>query len=82
MLLKFAIITALCGGALALPALCQERSRLNERISIQASLPFVKYTTAAGVPQNATVNGGLSVAIASSSADTESSLVRLLQKLQ
>jgi hypothetical protein len=70
MLLKRAIITALCGGALALPALCQEDHGCTNEISIQASLPFIKYTTAAGEPQNITVNGDLLVAIASSSADT------------
>jgi opacity protein-like surface antigen len=60
MLLKRTIIAALCGGALApLTALCQENPAFNSEISIEASLPFVKNTTAYGVQQSASLNGGV-----------------------
>ena len=60
MLLKRTIIAALCGGALAsFPALSQEAPAYKSEISIGASLPFIKSTTAYGVQQSASLNGGL-----------------------
>jgi outer membrane immunogenic protein len=58
MLLKRTIIAALCGGALAsLPALCQETPAYKNEISIEASLPLVKNTTAHGVQQSSSLSG-------------------------
>lgn len=59
MLFKRAAIAALCGAALApLPVLCQENPVYKGDVSIEAFLPFVKNTTAYGVQQSASHNGG------------------------
>src|SRR5579862_4563113 len=60
MLFKRTAIAALCGAALApLPALCQENPVYKGEVSIEATLPFVKNTTAAyGVQQSASLSGG------------------------
>lgn len=58
--LKQRYIVALCGVALtALPALCQEDTAYKNEVSIGGFLPLVNSTTAQGVQQNTSLNGGI-----------------------
>jgi opacity protein-like surface antigen len=60
MLLKHTVVAVLFGSALApLPAFSQETAAYKTEISIQATLPLVKDTNAAGVQQSSNINYGL-----------------------
>ena len=53
-------IVALCGAALApIVALCQETTTYKSGVSVEGFLPIVKSTTASGVQQSTSLNGGV-----------------------
>jgi len=59
-LLKTAIVAAICGSTLvSLPAFGQEEPMSKADISIEASLPFVRNTNTDGAQQSASVNYGV-----------------------
>jgi outer membrane immunogenic protein len=59
MSLKHKFVVALCGAALTpLLALCQEPTYKNE-VTVEGFLPIVQSTTASGVQQSTSLNGGV-----------------------
>jgi Outer membrane protein beta-barrel domain len=57
---KLKFIMALCGAALTpLPALCQETTAYKSEVNVEGFLPIVKSTTANGVQQSTSLNGGV-----------------------
>jgi opacity protein-like surface antigen len=60
MSLKHQFVVALCGAALTpLLALCQENAPSKSEVSVEGFLPIVKSTTASGVQQTTSDNGGV-----------------------
>jgi opacity protein-like surface antigen len=58
--LKQQFIVALCGAALTpIVALCQETTSYKSEVNVEGSLPIVKSTTASGVQQSTSLNGGV-----------------------
>ena len=58
--LKLKFVVALCGATLIpLPAICQETVTYKSEVSVEGFLPIVKSTTASGVQQSTSLNGGV-----------------------
>ena len=60
MSLKHKFVVALCGAALTpLLALCQETTTYKNEVTVEGFLPIVESTTASGVHQSTSLNGGV-----------------------
>jgi outer membrane immunogenic protein len=60
MSLKHKFVLALCGAALTpLLALCQETTTYKNEVTVEGFLPIVQSTTASGVQQSTSLNGGV-----------------------
>ena len=60
MSLKHKFVVALCGAALTpLLALCQETTTYKNEVTVEGFLPIVESTTASGVQQSTSLNGGV-----------------------
>jgi len=60
MSLKHKFVVGLCGAALTpLLALCQETTTYKNEVTVEGFLPIVESTTASGVQQSTSLNGGV-----------------------
>jgi opacity protein-like surface antigen len=60
MSLKHKFVVGLCGAALTpLLALCQETTTYKNEVTVEGFLPIVQSTTASGVQQSTSLNGGV-----------------------